>query len=53
MKIVDLQTTVVGTPWRELTLLELTIRPTLPDLTLARSPFLAGPAGGCGWHVRC
>ena len=54
MKIVDLQTTVVGTPWRELTFLELSIRPALPtDLTLARSPFLAGPAGGCGWHARC
>jgi hypothetical protein len=33
---------------------ELSIRPALPtDLTLTRSPFLAGPAGGCGWHARC
>jgi hypothetical protein len=39
-KLVELQTTVVGTPWRELTFLALSIRPALPtDLTLTRSPF--------------
>jgi hypothetical protein len=51
-KMVDLQTTVVETPWRELTFLELSIRPALPT-DLIRSPFLAGPAGGCGWHAHC
>lgn len=38
----------------ELAKMELSIRPALPaDLTLTRLPFLAGPAGGCGWHTRC
>jgi hypothetical protein len=50
MKIVDLQTTVVGTPWRELTFLELSIRPALPtDL----DPFtLSSWPGGRLWLAR-
>jgi hypothetical protein len=46
----DLQTTVVETPWRELTFLELSIRPALPtDL----DPFtLSSWPGGRLWLAR-
>src|SRR5512133_2784111 len=40
-------TSAILTPWPN-------VWPAFPtDLTLTRSPFLAGLAGGCGWHACC